>query len=43
MDRLHELSNKKGGLIGSSTGFTDLDKKLIRDTRWRFNSSCWKT
>ena len=28
MDRLHELSNKKGGLIGSSTGFTDLDKKL---------------
>ena len=29
MDRLHELSNKKGGLIGSSTGFTDLDKKLL--------------
>ena len=28
MDRLHEISNKKGGLIGSSTGFTDLDKKL---------------
>ena len=28
MDRLHELSNKKGGLIGSSTGFTDLDRKL---------------
>ena len=28
MDILHELSNKKGGLIGSSTGFTDLDKKL---------------
>ena len=28
MDRLHELSNKKGGLIGSSTGFKDLDKKL---------------
>ena len=28
MDRLHELSNKNGGLIGSSTGFTDLDKKL---------------
>ena len=28
MDRLHELSNKKGGLIGSSTGFSDLDKKL---------------
>ena len=28
MDRLHELSNKKGGLIGSSSGFTDLDKKL---------------
>jgi len=28
MDRLHDLSNKKGGLIGSSTGFTDLDKKL---------------
>ena len=28
MDRLHELSNKKGGLIGSSTGFKDLDTKL---------------
>ena len=28
MDRLHELSNKSGGLIGSSTGFKDLDKKL---------------
>ena len=28
MDRLHELSNKKGGLIGSSTGFKDLDSKL---------------
>ena len=29
MDRLHELTTKKGGLIGSSTGFTDLDKKLL--------------
>ena len=28
MDRLHELSEKKGGLIGSSTGFKDLDRKL---------------
>ena len=28
MDRLHELSNKSGGLIGSSTGFKDLDNKL---------------
>ena len=28
MDRLHELSEKKGGLIGSSTGFKDLDTKL---------------
>ena len=28
MDRLHELSNKSGGLIGSSTGFKDLDTKL---------------
>ena len=28
MDRLHEMSNKAGGLIGSSTGFKDLDKKL---------------
>ena len=28
MDRLHELSEKKGGLIGSSTGFKDLDAKL---------------
>ena len=26
MDKLHELSEKKGGLIGSSTGFKDLDK-----------------
>ena len=26
--RLHELSNKRDGLIGSSTGFKDLDKKL---------------
>jgi replicative DNA helicase len=28
MDRLHEMSNKAGGLIGSSTGFKDLDNKL---------------
>jgi replicative DNA helicase len=28
MDRLHELSNKSGGLIGSSTGYKDLDSKL---------------
>jgi replicative DNA helicase len=28
MDRLYELSNKSGGLIGSSTGFKDLDNKL---------------
>ena len=28
IDRLHELSNKSGGLIGSSTGFKDLDNKL---------------
>ena len=28
MDRLHELSNKSGGLIGSSSGFKDLDNKL---------------
>ena len=28
MDKLHELSNKAGGLIGSSTGFKDLDNKL---------------
>ena len=28
IDRLHELSNKRDGLIGSSTGFKDLDKKL---------------
>ncbi len=28
MDRLHELSNKSNGLIGSSTGFKDLDNKL---------------
>ena len=28
MDRLHEMSNKSGGLIGSSTGFKDLDGKL---------------
>ena len=28
MDRLHEMSNKAGGLIGSSTGFKDLDTKL---------------
>ena len=28
MDRLHELSNKAGGLIGSSSGFKDLDNKL---------------
>ncbi len=28
IDRLHELSNKSGGLIGSSTGFKDLDTKL---------------
>ena len=26
MDKLHELSNKAGGLIGSSTGFKDLDE-----------------
>ena len=28
LDRLHELSNKSGGLIGESTGFKDLDTKL---------------
>ena len=28
MDRLHELSNKSGSLIGSSSGFKDLDNKL---------------
>lgn len=28
IDRLHELSNKRDGLIGSSTGFKDIDKKL---------------
>ena len=28
MDRLYELSNKPGGLIGDSTGFKDLDSKL---------------
>ena len=28
MNRLHELSNKSGGLIGSSTGFKDIDNKL---------------
>ena len=28
MDRLHELSNKSCGLIGSSTGYKDLDNKL---------------
>ena len=28
MDRLHELSNNSDGLIGSSTGFKDLDNKL---------------
>ena len=28
MDKLHELSNKAGSLIGSSTGFKDLDNKL---------------
>jgi len=28
MEKLYELSNKDGGLIGSSTGFKDLDKKL---------------
>ena len=28
MDSLHELSNKSDGLIGSSTGFKDLDNKL---------------
>ena len=28
IDRLHELSNKRDGMIGSSTGFKDLDKKL---------------
>ena len=28
IDRLHELSNKSNGLIGSSTGFKDLDNKL---------------
>ena len=27
-DKLHELSNKSDGLIGSSTGFKDLDSKL---------------
>ena len=28
LDRLYEISNKSGGLIGSSTGFVDLDNKL---------------
>ena len=28
LDRLHELSNKSGGLIGESTGLKDLDTKL---------------
>ena len=28
LDRLHELSSKPGALIGSSTGFKDLDNKL---------------
>jgi len=28
MEKLYELSDKDGGLIGSSTGFKDLDKKL---------------
>tara|TARA_B100001250_G_C19806082_1_gene793343 strand:+ start:1225 stop:2589 length:1365 start_codon:yes stop_codon:yes gene_type:complete len=28
LDRLHELSNKSGGLIGESTGFKDIDNKL---------------
>ena len=29
MDQLHEISNKKGGLIGASTGFKDLDSKTL--------------
>ena len=29
LDKLHELSEKKGGLIGASTGFKDLDKELL--------------
>jgi replicative DNA helicase len=29
MDKLHEISNKKGGLIGASTGFKDLDSKTL--------------
>tara|TARA_B100001113_G_scaffold206417_1_gene169258 strand:- start:467 stop:1837 length:1371 start_codon:yes stop_codon:yes gene_type:complete len=28
LDRLHELSTKSGGLIGTTTGFKDLDSKL---------------
>ena len=28
MDKLYELSNKEGSLIGASTGFKDLDKEL---------------
>ena len=28
IDRLHELSTKSGGLIGTTTGFKDLDSKL---------------
>jgi len=28
LDRLHELSTKSGGLIGTTTGFKDLDTKL---------------
>jgi replicative DNA helicase len=28
MDKLYELSNKQGSLIGASTGFKDLDKEL---------------
>ena len=28
LDRMYELSNKPGGLLGTSTGFKDLDKKL---------------
>ena len=28
LDRMYELSNKSGGLLGTSTGFKDLDKKL---------------
>jgi len=29
LDQIHELSNRSGGLIGESTGFKDLDNKLL--------------